>query len=238
MGSIVLIFLFVVLFIVVCFFILILMGNLSAMKWLAKHGVAVFSKKIDIDSKLLNYVNPKESFCWLSIPDVCYCPVMCDMNGKYKDHNFLQKKNMYGEVFVSNRLRDTILEDISKKESDSFLPDLTVIKGNAKGMGNDLRHANFSQLRQLGKYIKEGKKNCVSFCKNGVLVKYSPIALIDISIGDKHSFEYKDRINFLNSLLNMSKIKSSNQIQNKNIVLLECKTDIDIVIVILEEGLV
>ena len=66
---------------VISFMILVVIGNLSAMKFLAKNGVAVFSHNIVKDCKLLNYVN-KEGACWLSIPDICYSPVMENCDGK------------------------------------------------------------------------------------------------------------------------------------------------------------
>ena len=78
-------FIIIIACLVLGFFALVLMGNLSAMKFLAKNGLAVFSNNIVTDCKLLNYVN-KEGKCWLSISEVCYSPVMEYCEGKYKNH--------------------------------------------------------------------------------------------------------------------------------------------------------
>ena len=60
MHSISIIFFSILIFIlclIIGFFLLVVMGNLSAMKFLAKHGLAVFSHIIVFVCKLLNYVN-------------------------------------------------------------------------------------------------------------------------------------------------------------------------------------
>ena len=49
--------------IVITFFLLVLIGNLTAMKILAKCGLAVFSNHIITDCKLLNFMN-KDGVCW------------------------------------------------------------------------------------------------------------------------------------------------------------------------------
>ncbi len=111
-GMILLMGLIFILAICIGFCILVVIGNLSAMKLLAKNGLAVFSHDIVKDCKLLNYVN-KEGACWLSIPEICYSPVMENCDGKYKKHNFLQKPNKYGELYLSDSARATKLQEFS-----------------------------------------------------------------------------------------------------------------------------
>ena len=154
------------------FCILVVMGNLSAMKFLAKNGVAVFSHNIVKDCKLLNYVN-KEGACWLSIPDVCYSPVMENCDGKYKKHNFLQKPNKYGELYLSDSKRAMKLQEFSIPTNDK-IKDLTIIRGNPRGNGTDLRHANFSLLRKIQHHIKDG--SVVTLCEDGKVRYFKPIS--------------------------------------------------------------
>lgn len=217
--------------IVIGFFILVLLGNLVAMKFLAKSGLAVFSHNIVKDSKLLNYVN-KEGACWLSIPDVCYSPVMYDCNGKYKDHNFLQKENRFGELYVSEDSKSQKLLELGIKNKYK-IPDLTIIKGDYRGVGTNLRHLNFSQLRKMNTKIRD--KSSITLCENGVVRTFIPFGVIDVSLSEKHSFKYNSRQEFIDSFLEHSKYKGSVSDFNKSILILECKTEIDVVLVMLIE---
>lgn len=230
---------FILLFIVFCiallviaFIILVLIGNLTAMKLLAKNGVAIFCRNILKDYKLLNYVN-KEGVGWLYIPEVCYTPIMKYSNGKYKNHNFLQKPNLYGEIYVTEGESACELKKIAM-ESDNDIGDLTIIRGEAKGSTTDLRHANFSILRKCNDLLRE--KKIVELCDKGNIRKFDIVAVIDISLGDKHKFQYSSREKFINSLLDIAKEKTMSEISNDNqVVLLQCKTEIDTFIVMLLE---
>ena len=130
------------------FVFLVLIGNLPAMKFLAKNGVAVFSRKIDKDYKLLNYVN-KDGVGWLHIPNIIYSPIMRYSDGLYKNHNFLKKPTLYGEIFISEVESSQELMKISNKNDNRVIQDLTLIRGSAWGNQRDLRHANFSSLKRL-----------------------------------------------------------------------------------------
>jgi hypothetical protein len=213
------------------FCILVVMGNLSAMKFLAKNGVAVFSHNIVKDCKLLNYVN-KEGACWLSIPDVCYSPVMENCDGKYKKHNFLQKPNKYGELYLSDSKRAMKLQEFSIPTNDK-IKDLTIIRGNPRGNGTDLRHANFSLLRKIQHHIKDG--SVVTLCEDGKVRYFKPISMLEMGIDDNFTFKYNDRYEFLKSVLFLSKVNSMRDVPKEPVIILECKTDIDIVVVVLVE---
>lgn len=218
---------------IIVFFILVLIGNLSAMKFLAKHGVAVFSNNIEKDSKLLNYVN-KESVCWLSIPNICYSPIMRECNGKYKNHNFLQKESFLGELYISESIQSKVLKEKENLKTNSEIADLTIIQGSPFGKP-DLRHSNFSRLRKIEEQIKQGGNKDILICENGNTRKFKAISLLEMSIGEKHTLKYTDRNDFIQSILDMSKLKSINYVPKENVVILECRTDIDIVIVLLVE---
>lgn len=217
--------------VVIGFFILVLLGNLVAMKLLAKNGLAVFSHDIVKDSKLLNYVN-KEGACWLSIPDICYSPVMYDCEGKYKNHNFLQKENRFGELYISEDSKSQKLLELGIKTKFKT-PDLTIIKGDYRGIGTNLRHLNFSQLRKMNTKIRD--KGSITLCENGVIRTFIPFGMLDVSLSDKHSFRYNSRQEFIDSFLECCKYKSKVSDFNKSILILECKTEIDIVLVMLIE---
>lgn len=220
-----------VLSVAVGFCILVVMGNLSAMKFLAKNGVAVFSHNVVKDCKLLNYVN-KEGACWLSIPDICYSPVMENCDGKYKKHNFLQKSNKYGELYLSDSKRAMKLQEFAIPTDDK-IKDLTIIRGNPRGNGTDLRHANFSLLRKIQYHIKDG--STVTLCEDGRVRYFKPVSMLEMGIEDNFTFKYNDRYEFLKSVLFLSKYNSIHDVPKEPVIILECKTDIDIVVVVLVE---
>lgn len=224
-------FIIIIACLVLGFFALVLMGNLSAMKFLAKNGLAVFSNNIVTDCKLLNYVN-KEGKCWLSISDVCYSPVMEYCEGKYKNHNFLQKENMFGELFISGDTKAKKLLNLGLQD-DHIVKDLSIIKGNYKGIGHNLRHANFSLLRKMSVKIKE--KGIVKLCENGQMRYFYPVAMVDMGLNERHSFKYKTRKEFLQSFLDLAKVKETSFRLDKPVIILESKTDVDIVMVLLVE---
>lgn len=217
--------------IVITFFLLVLIGNLTAMKILAKLGIAVFSNRIITDSKLLNYMN-KDGVCWIRIPDICYSPIMTYSNGFYKNHNYIKKENMFGELFISGDVKANKLLELGMQD-DNFIKDLSIIKGNYNGLGNNMRKANFSLLRKMGEKIKD--KGILSVCENGRVRYFYPVAMIDRGLNEKHSFRFKDRTEFIKSFLEFSKIKVDNFRYEKPMIILECKTDVDIVMVLLVE---
>ena len=229
---IILLIMFFIVLVAVAFIILVLMGNLTAMKILAENGVAVFCRDIIKDYKLLTHVN-KEGIGWLHIPDVCYTPIMKYSGGKYKENNFLQKPNMYGEIYVTEGESASMLKNIAL-ESDNDISDLTIIRGSAKGSATDLRHANFSILRKCSGLLKEQK--VIELCDKGRIRKFDIIAVLDMTLGEKHEFQYTSRDKFLNSLLDRAKIKTISEISNNNhVVLLQCKTEIDTLMIVLLE---
>ena len=230
-GMICLILVTVVLALAVGFCILVVLGNLTAMKLLAKNGLAVFSHDIVKDCKLLNYVN-KEGACWLSIPEVCYSPVMENCDGKYKKHNFLQKPNKYGELYLSDSKRATVLQEFAIP-TDDRIKDLTIIRGNPTGNGTDLRHANFSLLRKIKHNIKDG--SIITLCEDGKKRYFKAVSLLEMGIDDNYTFKYTSRDEFLKSLLFLSKTAVIRDVPKESVVILECKTDIDIVVVMLVE---
>ena len=223
-----------VLCLITTFGILVIIGNLSAMKLLAKRGVAVFCHDIMKDWKLLHYMNKEDSVCWLRVPDVCYSPVLKYHSGKYKNHNFLSKENRYGELYLAEDKRTQKLSEFAK-QTGNRLCDLAIIKGSPFGNGTDLRHANFSLLRKIKHNVMSISKDYVEICDGDSVRNFKPIALLDIGIDEKHSFKYNSREDFVKSLIDFAKVKADSYNINDNIIFLECSTDIDTVMVILEE---
>ena len=228
---IVLIILIVIICIGIGFFLCVLIGNLTAMKMLARMGVAVFSNKIETDSKLLDYIN-KDGISWLKIPDICYSPIMLYKEGFYKNHNYLKKDNLFGELYLSEDIKAIKLLDIGIDIEDR-IKDLSIIKGNYRGIGTSLRKANFSLLRKIKDKIRDN--SVVQLCENGKVRYFKPIAIIDKGLNENHSFKFKNRKEFIDCFLSYSKVTSDNINRNKPMLILECKTDIDIVMVLLEE---
>ena len=234
LSTVILAILVVLVAIVLGFCVLVLIGNLSAMKFLAKHGVAVFSHNILTDCKLLNYVN-KEGACWLSIPEVCYSPVMENCDGKYKKHNFLQKDNQFGELYLSDSKRAIKLQEFSQDRDDDSvkIKDLTIIKGSPIGNGTDLRHANFSLLRKVKQNIKDGSD--IQICEDGKIRHFKAVSLMEMGIENNITFKYTNREEFIKSVLFLSQINTITNVPKENVIFLECRTDIDIVEVVLVE---
>lgn len=220
-----------VLMLVLAIFLLASMGNLTMMKFVAKNGLAIISHKIDKDCKLLNYVN-KEGACWIDIPDICYSPVMENCDGKYKKNNFLQKPNKYGELYLSDSQRAVKLQEFSIPTNDR-IKDLTIIRGNPHGNGTDLRHANFSLLSKIRYNIKDG--SLITLCEDGRKRYFKAVSMLEMGIDDNFTFKYSNREEFLKSVLFLSKTTSIKDVPKEPVVILECKTDIDIVVVILVE---
>ena len=212
-------------------FFLASMGNLLMMKFVAKNGLAIISHKIDKDCKLLNYVN-KEGACWLNIPEICYSPVMENSDGKYKKNNFLQKPNKYGELYLSDSQRAVKLQEFAIPTKDR-IKDLTIIRGNPRGNGTDLRHANFSLLRKIQHHIKDG--TLITLCEDGKNRYFKAISLLEMGIDDNFTFKYSNREEFLKSVLFLSQVTSMREVPKEPVIILECKTDIDIAVVILVE---
>ena len=216
------------------FCILVVIGNLTAMKFLAKNGVAVFSHNIEKDCKLLNYVN-KEGAGWLKISEVCYSPVMENCDGKYKNHNFLQKPNKFGEIYLSDSKKAMKLQEFSKdKDSNIKFKDLTIIKGKPQGNGTDLRHTNFSLLRKIKYHIQNSQD--IQICEEGVVRNFKPVAMMEMGIDENKPIKFTNREEFLSSFLDISDIKMIKKVPQETVILLECRTDIDIVMVLLVEN--
>lgn len=215
------------------FVFLVLIGNLPAMKFLAKIGLAVFSRKIDKDYKLLNYVN-KDGVGWLHIPNIIYSPIMRYSDGLYKNHNFLKKPTLYGEIFISEVESSQELMKISNKNDNRVIQDLTLIRGSAWGNQRDLRHANFSSLRKIVETIEDNE--IVTIYEESGKRIFIPVAMVDITKGDKHKFEYTSREKFIDSILNMAQVVTKSKYNKKNdVILLQCKTEIDTLLVLLIE---
>ena len=225
--------LLIVVFIGFGFVFLVQMGNLSAMKFLAKNGVAVFSKNIEKDYKLLNYVN-KEGVGWIHIPNIIYAPIMTYSNGLYTDHNFLKKSSLYGEIFITETDSMKEVDKIRKEDRDLILKDLTLIRGSAKGKQMDLRHANFSSLSKVVETIAE--KGIVNVYEEKGKREFYPVAVVDITKGNTHKFEYTSREKFIDSIIGLSKVQTKqNYNKDNNVILLQCKTEIDTLLVLLIE---
>lgn len=220
--------------IVIGFFILVILGNLPAMKFLAKNGLAIFSHDIVKDCKLLNYVN-KEGAGWLKISEICYSPVMENCDGKYKNHNFLQKPNKFGELYLSDSKKAMKLSEFSKEvNSNKKIKDLTIIKGKPEGNGTDLRHANFSLLRKIQYNIQNSID--VQICEEGIVSNYKPVAMLEMGIDENRPIKFTNRSEFISSFLDISDLKMIQKVPEENVVLLECRTDIDVVMVLLVEN--
>lgn len=226
---------FVVIFIlciVLGLFILVLMGNTAALCLLSKCGIPVYSKKLKKDFYMLKKVS-KYGIGWIDIPGVCYAPIMKRDNEFYKNHNYIDKFSVYGELFVSQDNKAEKLLNFSLNK-DEVLCDLSIIKGSPKGKYEDLRHSNFSILRKIEKWMKEDSDYIVSLIDNNGFHHFKPIGVIEIQVGEKHILSYKSREDFIDSLLNISSLRN-NFVEDNKILILECNTGIDSVLVLLSE---
>lgn len=213
------------------FILLVMSGNLKAMQFLAKNGVALFCGDIDTDYKLLSYVN-SDGIGWLSIQNNCYCPIMGYTGGKYKDHNFLQKENNYGEVYLSEAQNSINLSKIALpvKNADYKIKDLSILDGSRNGISTNMRQANFSNLRGL-----EGGTEEIEIMDNGCIRKFKVLGMVEQCIGDATSFKFTTREEFLSSLLENSFYNSRYSYKDNNVIILRSKSDIINLLVLLIE---
>ena len=213
------------------FMLTVMSGNLKAMQFLAKNGLALFCGDIDTDYKLLRYVN-QDSIGWIKIPNNCYLPIMGYTGGKYKDHNFLQKENNYGEVYVSESQNSINLSKIAlpSKNDDFVLKDLSILDGSSRGISNNMRKANFSNLRGL-----EGNTEEIEIIDNGHLRKFKVLGIVEQCVGDLASFKFSNRDEFLSGLLDKAFYKSRYSYKDIDVIILRSKSDILNLLVLLIE---
>lgn len=196
--------------------ILVKNGNLTAMKGLARNGVAVFSGKIEKDYKLLNYVN-KEGVAWLSIPNVCYAPIMYSKTAKYKTHNFLQKPSIYGELYMR----------------EECIRDLTIVRGLAKGKSVDLRHANFSVLGKCEELYNE--KGVVKVYDSRGLTQYSVLGVVTQDKMGMLKEEKKWQGSRVEVIARLEEMAGCNISGYNEVIMLQSATEVEVVTVILGE---
>lgn len=202
------------------FMVAVVTGNIKAMKFLAKNGVAVFSGNIHKDYELLRYVN-KEGIGWLKIPNICYAPVMSYMGGKYKNHNFLQKENNNGEIYLSESSNSNVLSKIALDNQDNYIfKDLCIIDGSRHGVSNNMRHANFSNILGLC-----GLTDVIEVCDNGNIRKFKVLGVVEQDVGSMSKVSFSNREEFLNSMLSKN-LYRMNYNYNRNIIILRSKSDI------------
>lgn len=225
------------------FMFAIMFKDLKTMKFLAKHGVAVFSGKEITDYKLLKYIN-NEGLGWIHIPNVCYAPIMQYVDGKYKNHNFLQKDNMYGEIYLSEGNNSKVLSKIALKscegEHDYVFKDLSILDGSSKGVSNNLRHANFSNLGCLSDF--NYSNNEIVIVDNGHIRKFEVLGLVEQSIDTMKTVEFSTREEFLDYMLHGFKDNNADILASKkkvnydnNIIILRSKYNISNQLVFLIE---
>lgn len=219
----------------VIFLLAVSCGNLKAMQFLAKHGVAVFCKEILKDFALLKYVN-SDGFAWLSIPDICYAPVMQNKKGFYRKHNFLKKENAFGEFYISSSNTAEGIKNFSLSEDKGNVFDLCMITGSPYSGGSSLRHSNFSNLRGYAEEVKHGTAKDVEICDSNGVHYYKVAMIIDIIKGSAQTgFNMTSREGILESLEKMSDWHNDIPDKNANVLLLRYYTNIDNLTLVLYE---
>ena len=93
--------------------------------------------------------------------------------------------------------------------------------------------ANFSLLRKIQHHIKDG--TLITLCEDGKNRYFKAISLLEMGIDDNFTFKYSNREEFLKSVLFLSQVTSMREVPKEPVIILECKTDIDIAVVILVE---
>ena len=73
-------------------------------------------------------------------------------------------------------------------------------------------------------------------CEEGVTRHFMPIAMIEMGIDENRPIAYNNREEFLKSFLELADIKTTTKVPKDSVVLLECRTDIDLVMVLLVEN--
>lgn len=226
MGLLLLILLFICLLCVVIFFVLVSLGNLGAMKFLAKNGVAVFCGDIDKDYQLLKFVND-DGVAWLNIPNVCYAPVMKNKNGFYRNHNFLQKENSHGELYISGSNTAKAMKQFAFNDNRA-IKDLCVISGSPYSAGNSLRRSNFSNLRSYLDSAMSGTADDIEILDNKSKRRFRLAIAVDITKGAKQTtFKMNSRESLMSGLKDSAIWSSKIPDMQANMLLLRYYTNID-----------
>ena len=213
--------------------ILVIMGNSVVLFLIAKLGFPIYSNKIKKDYGMLKKVN-KDGKAWIDIPNIAYGPIMDGYLNKYKDKNYLGKFSVYGELMLSTDKRANFLQQFYSIDTDG-IPDLSIIKGSPRGKGTELRHCNFMQLRKIRQKMAEGEPYFVSVCDEKGLHRYKPIAFIELDVSDTHVFQYSSREEFIKYFLSIANFRTDVNTFDTKIIILECNTGIDTVLVMLKE---
>lgn len=217
---------FAIIVAVLWFFLLAAMGNLTCMKILAKNGLAVFCGDSKKDYKLLKFVN-SEGVAWLSVPHVCYAPVMLNKNGFYRNHNFLKKENSHGELYLSKSNTAKAMKQFSRKTNKEGLRDLTVITGSPYSAGNSLRHSNFSNLERYAQEAIGGKAEDIEIYDSSGRRRFKIAMVVDITKGARQTaFKMNSRETILEGLKDTSIWNNGADLSDKEVILLRYYTNI------------
>lgn len=203
---------------------------MSRIKLLAKYGASFFCKNIKKDFELLRCVN-SDGIAWLSIPNVCYAPVMKSKQGYYKNHNYAGRENAFGEIHVSDDKTARTIKKLSLDNNDSTsecITDLTIISGSPYCAGSDLRHSNFSNLRSYAEAASQGVADDIELCDINGVHKYKMCMCIYVTKGASNTgFNMSSREDLLNSLKKLANWAEATVDFSNNILLIRYHTNID-----------
>lgn len=205
-------------------------GNKGVLVWLSRlRGSPEFCGKGDVDFAVAKELNA-DVIGFLDIPDICYSPVMKNSSGEYVSRNLLGKDFVPGEFFVSSSKSALRLREISKSD-ERDIPDLTIINGGTARRSRKFMRNGFTQL--LGVKQKCNQK-CVKLYEKDGVHTFIPRCVLDLEIGDGAVLSYRDKKSFVEGFRILS--PGMLQVNEKHrVILLQCKTDITVVCVLLEE---
>lgn len=219
--------LLIILIIIALFLILVSVGNLGAMKLLAKQGVACFSNNIITDYEFLRHVN-KEGVAWLCIPNYCYAPVMENKNGFYREHNFLKKPKPHGELYLSNGVTAKNVKRFSKEaDIKRVIKDLCVITGSPFSSGDSTRNSNFSGLESYVDKCINGTAKDVVICddKGKRTFRFAFMHMVHKGM-ENINIPIKDRDSLLHSLEQTATVKAAVYDLSSAVLILRSYTNI------------
>lgn len=221
----------------IIFFILlgIIFGNTLILRVLMGMGLPVLSGKILRDYRATKRLNG-ETLGWISIPNVCYAPIMQGKDGFYKNHDFRRKESTYGELVLSYDKSHTALRSIANPNIEgNCLPDLTVVVGSTIVKSRNLRTVQFTLLRRLINTHLRNKESSVTVIDKEKSRKFSLLFAVEMGIEQKRNIKYSDRKGFIESMRSFAIIDSKKPPEG-NILILSGVTEIDNLLLFLIES--
>lgn len=212
----------------------VLTGNTFVLRLVTMFGLPVYSGKIAKDFRVARSFNKKDVLGWLSIPGVCYAPVLADREGFYYTHTFKKKESNHGEVCISTRRSHHNIMSLGRESNHEF-KDLTVLRGSVLVRTSSIRFSQFSSLKQYTNTDLRKRSPIVTLLDSGKVRNFEFLFAVDIGIEEKKRLMFTDRSSFIQSMRDIAYVDVGKP-ADQDVLILTGGTDIDTSYVFLKEA--